>query len=258
MKMRASTLGIVLMAGLLALGCVTPNANEREHRQRQARSHYDLGVDHLANGRTELALGELLAAEEILPKDPWVQLWLAEAYRRKERLVEAEAHLLRSLKLQPGFQEAQLNLSALYIQLERYQEACQHAQALWEDPTFPGPWRALTNLGWAEFKLRRYEAARGHLEKAVETNDRYWPALLDLGILDAEQGRRLEALHRFQQALDAQPPQTASDEVNYRMAELYVALGHRARALDHFRAAAGGDAKARWAQESQRYLKLLR
>lgn len=258
MKTRAAIPGIVLAACLLALGCVTPNAQEREVQQRQARSHYDLGVDHLTKGRTEMALRELLSAEQLAPKDAWVQLWLAEAYRRKERLVEAESHLLRALKLHPGFQEAQLNLSALYIQLERYEDACQHAEALWEDPTFPGPWRALTNLGWSEYKLKRYEASREHLEKAVEMDERYWPALLDLGILEADQGRRLEALHRFQQALDAEPPQPARDEVNYRMAELYVALGHRERALDHFRAAAAGDARARWAQESQRYLKLLR
>ena len=33
----------------------------RERQAKQARAHYDLGVDHLTSGRTELALRELLA-----------------------------------------------------------------------------------------------------------------------------------------------------------------------------------------------------
>lgn len=254
----ASSLAATALVGFLLLGCVTPSAQEREQQAKRARAHFDLGVDHLNEGRTELALRELLAAEQIASDDARTQLWLGEAYRRKSRYVEAEEHMRRALAIDPKFQEARLNLSAFYIQLERYEDAVAQAQALWDDPTFPAPWRALTNLGWAELQLGRAESARSHLGLAVEMNDRYWPAVLNLGILEAQQGHRLEALRLFQRVLATEPPQTVRDEANFRMAEVYVSLGRRDHALAHFRASAGGNPKARWAQESQRYLALLR
>jgi Tfp pilus assembly protein PilF len=256
--MRAGTLGSIALVAALALGCATTSVEEREQQGKQARAHYDLGVDHLIQGRTELALRELLAAERLAPKDPWIQLWMAEAYRRKERFALAEQHIQRAIEIEKDFHEAHLNLSALYIQLERYEEAVAHAERLWNDPTFPAPWRALTNLGWAELRLGRAEESRTHLTLAIELNERYWPAILNLGVLEGEQGQRIEALRRFQQVLELTPPQTVRDEVHFRMAEVYVSLGRRERALAHFRASAAGNARARWAQESQRYLQRLR
>src|SRR5690606_40350034 len=92
--------------------------------------------------------------------------------------------------------EAHLNLSALYIQLQRYEESIAHTRRLLEDPTFPQPWRALTNLGWAELQLGQARAAAEHLQLALDHRDDYWPARLNPGILDASRGRPAAAIAR--------------------------------------------------------------
>src|SRR5262245_14442920 len=193
--MERSTLGIRLAALLATLallgGCATtddvaagrPSAAD----ESRARAHLSVGTNHLRDGHLPLAIRELRAAEELNPGDRWTQLTLAEAYRMKGLNADAERHLQKALAIDPKFQDARLTLSALYIQTERYAEAIEEAQILIDDPTFPQPWTALTNKGYALYKLERLAEAREALMTAVEYNDRYWQAQLDLGILDAEE-----------------------------------------------------------------------
>jgi type IV pilus biogenesis/stability protein PilW len=236
----------------------TPAAAQEPATDRRAQAHYKLGVEYLRQGETALAIRELRGATQYDPSDVWARLALAEAYRLKGHLDLAGTELGEALRLRPDFQQARLNLSALYIQMERYEDAVAQARMLLEDPTFPVPWKALTNQGYAEYKLGRLREARQSLELAVEYHADYWQALLNLGILEADEGRRLEALERFDRVLALQPGPLAESEVNYRIGEIYVALGNRERALEHLTAAASNRPSGPWGKRSEDYLKRLR
>jgi Tfp pilus assembly protein PilF len=251
----------LLLPLLFALGCATggpPPPTAQEQAQKQAQARYNVAIDHLDNGRTPLALRELLAAEQLDPLDPMIQFAMAEAYRRTGRTELAIAHLERTMQLKPDFQAARLNLSGVYIQTGDYQQAAQHARILVEDATFPTPWRALTNLGWAEYRLGNREAARRHLELATEYSENYWPALLNLGILESEEGRRPEALSLFQRVLARKPGPLPEAEAHFRIAEIFIALGQQERAVPHLVAAAESRPNGKWGEKSAEYLKLLR
>ena len=227
-------------------------------KDTRSRAHYDLGVDQLAKGQTAMALREFLAAHEYTPDDPWIHLALGECYRRKSLYDEAEHHLLRAIELRSHFQTAQLNLSALYAHMQRYEESAVWAQKLVDDPTYPAPWRAYTNLGWAWLRTGRTSEAREALGTALEYDPGFWPAHLNLGILEAEAGSKLEAIAHFEKVLDAEPGPYAEAEARYRMGELFVSLGNRGRAVEQFTAAADLPAGGKWGKKSQDYLKLLR
>lgn len=251
---------LLLAAFLLAsLGCAsTPSADTRFQNERSARAHYSVAMEHMRTGRTALAIRELQAAEKIDPEDPWTQIALGEAYRLKGREADAERHLMRALEIEPGLQPARLNLSALYVQTARYDEAIAEAQRLLDDPTFPVPWKALANLGWAQYKLGRMGEARRQLELALEYHPEFWPAALSLAVVDAEQGRRLEAIRGFETVLRLDPGSLAKAEANYRLAEVYISLGNRAKAMQHLSAANTGRSSGEWGRRSQDYLKRLR
>jgi Tfp pilus assembly protein PilF len=246
----------------LALGCASTGGDEpppiSAADQSRSRAHQSVGATHLREGRVALAIRELRAAEELNPRDKWTQLTLAEAYRLKGRNEDAERHLRQALELDPGFQEARLTLSGLYIQTERYAEAIGEAQLLVDDPTFPQPWTALTNQGWAFSQLHRRAEAREALEHALEYNERYWRAHLNLGILDAEEGKRVEAIERFERVLALAPGPLGTAEANYRAAEIYVSLGNREQALEHLVAASSQRPSGPWGKRSEDYLKRLR
>jgi tetratricopeptide (TPR) repeat protein len=224
----------------------------------RARAHHSVGATHLREGRVALAIRELRAAEQLNPRDKWIQLTLAEAYRRRSLNEDAERHLLKSIEIDPAFQEARLTLSGLYIQMERYPEAIEQAKILIDDPTFPKPWEALCNKGYALMMLNRLDEARQALELALEYHERYWRAQLNLGILDAQEGKRLDAMARFERVLALGAGPLAVAEVNYRMAEIYLSLGNRERAVEHWVAASSQRPSGAWGKRSEDRLKSLR
>jgi type IV pilus assembly protein PilF len=256
-----SRIGALALCLVVSLSCATGGSKqskaEQEADKRQAVAHYNLGIHHMTQGNTALSIRELRAAVEKDPSDAWIHLALAEAYRLKGKLAECESHLKQSLALSPDFQNARLTLSALYIQTGRYAEAVPEAERLVDDPSFPAPWRAHTNLGSALFKLGRISEARQHLELALEYRPFYLTALLDLAVLEAEAGNKLKAIGLLTQVLEYEPGAMVESEANFRLGEAYVSLGKREDALVYLSKAKASRPGGPWAKRSEEYLKLL-
>ncbi len=249
----------MLLIVFLGTGCATTASRQKEEvNRKRARSHFNQGVDHLESGRTARGLRALLTAQALAPKTPYTPYALGRAYLAVERDSEAEQHLIRALEIHPELHDARLTLSGVYLILERWVDAAREARILIDDPTFSAPWQALTNIGWADYKRGNLSLARENLELALEFNPTYWQSHLNLGILETREGHQIEALRAFGQVLDQRVAPTASAEANYRIAEIYVSLGKRDRALYHLNAAVTESADSQWGQKSEEYLKLLR
>jgi len=258
-SMHSPRLLVLIVTAVLAAGCATGGLSaDEEANAKRARSHYDIGVDHVSNGRVEIGLREFLAAAALAPRNAQYQHALGAAYVQKEHYVEAEQHLRRALEIAPEYHDARFNLSVLLLGLGRFEEARVEADRLYADPTFPGPWQALSNRGWAEYKLGRVEEARETFALTRKFNPVYWPALLNLGILESEQGRRPEAIQLYEAVLAQRPGPGAEAEVNYRLGEIYVSLGKRSRAVEYLTAAVVKAPSGRWGKKSEEALKLLR
>jgi len=250
--------GLAPVLLLLALGCATSGPKEQEVQStKEARSHLNLGIDYIRTNRVELGLREFQIAESMDPRNARIQYAIGDAYLLKGKYAEAEMHYRKTLELAPEFHDARLNLSGLLLAQERWQEAYAESAKLADSATFPAPWRALANRGWAEYKLGRVEQARATLELARDYSPSYWPTLLSLGIMDMEQGRRMEAVTLFQEVLEHRPDPNAAAEANYRIGEIYVALGNRERAMSHLMAAVSSAPGGEWGTKSEEYLKLL-
>ncbi len=258
---HAPRLILALASAALALGCATGGSQaEQEANKQRARSHYDIASDHVRNGQIEMALREYLAAAALEPANPDYQLAVGLTYVRKQRYPEAEQHLRRALEIAPDFHDARFNLSTLLIGVGRFEEARVEAERLYDDPTFPAPWRALSNRGWAEYKLGRVDDARETFALTRKFNPTYWPALLNLGILESEQGRRPEAIQLFEAVIAQRPPPNAEveSEANFRLGEIYVSLGKRNRAVGYLTAAVVKAPSGPWGKKSEQALKQLR
>ncbi len=260
-SIHSRRLMVACVGAALALGCATGGTRaEQEANLQRARSHFDIGNDHMRNDQVEMGLREYLAATVLQPRNAEYQHALATAYLRKQRNVEAEKHLRLALEIAPGYHNARFNLSSLLLGVGRFDEAWVEANRLYDDPTFPGPWRALSNRGWAEYRLGRVDEARETFALTQKYNASYWPALLNLGILEAEQGRRPEAIQLFEAVISLQPSPRAevASEANFRLGEIYVSLGKRSRAVQYLTAAVMKAPSGPWGKKSEAALKLLR
>lgn len=252
------------VALLTATGCVSTTVSmESKPEVSEARAKRDLGVDYLSTGRTAMAIRHLGRSLELDPDDAQTHLWLGEAYRRKGQTEIALQFLEDAIPLAVRHEdkrtehEAKLNLSALLSQLGRYEESLEYSDALATDPTLSTPWRPLSNSGWALMKLGRLDEARAKLDESLDYFPNYGPALLNLGILEAKEGHRLAAIKTLDRALE-RLSSSGRAEVNYRLGELYVALGQRNRAVEHFQEAVKTAPNLDWGSQSQAYLDLLR
>ena len=108
-------------------------------------------------------------------------------------------------------------------------------------------------------KLGRLDEAKAKFEEALSFFSRFGPALLNLGILEAKQGHAVAAIRSLQKAIDSgRLSASGYAEANYRLGELFVGLGRRDKAVDHFKAAAKIAPDDDWGSQSQAYLDLLR
>ncbi len=261
---------LAVALGATQIGCATARgsgaataagesaaAAEPSDAQRRARMHYEVAIDRMATDRNPEAIGELLMAVRLDPNEKNVRLALAEAFRRADRLEDTEEHLLVALQIDANFHDARFNLAALYIQLGRYEEAIVQTSLLLEDPTFPRPWRALTNAGWAEYQLGRLDEAAARLQLALDYRPDYWPARLNLGILEADRGNRAEAVAHFERVLESPPDPSAEAEARYRLAELYLTLGDRRGAIAQLDRASTLSPGGPWSKRSAETLQTL-
>jgi tetratricopeptide (TPR) repeat protein len=257
LAVRALLLGTLLLA---TAGCANTadKKDEAERNANRAGSHFNIAVDHQENGRVEMALRELLRAYRLDPENPKVLHALAITYLQKGKEAEAEKYMKQALVVRPDYHDARYNLSTLYMRQERYRKCIAHSKVLYDDPTFTAPGRALTNWGWSSYKLGDVDEGRRLLSLAIDYDGRYWPTLLNLGILEAEQGNKTEAIAYFQQVLALEPDASTTAEANYRIGEIYVSLGKRRQAMEVLRTAVVKAPTDPWGKKSEEYLKNLR
>ncbi len=263
-KSPASALVVLmLLAMLTSSGCMTeqvagPNDYIPEHHvEEQARARRDLGIEYLSNNRVGIALRELLVAYDVDPDDPVTLLWLGEGYRRRGHHDHAVEYMQRALEINPGYQAAHLNLSGFYLQLEKWDKSLAHSQYLIDDPLYEGPWLAWSNKGWALYKLGRISDARDCFKQALAMQRDYWPANLNLGILEDTAGRDEQAVRHFERVLRFGARNGVGSETNYRLAKIHVGMGNRSEAISHFEASVEEDPNGSWADQSRDFLKML-
>lgn len=187
---------------LLLTACTTTTSGPP---RQEARAHYLRGVSALAENNPTMALQEFLAAEKASPRDADIQAGLARAYMQKHAYALAEKHLQKTIALTNGAPQHYNDLGALYLSMERYDEAITAFRKAAENLLFATPEVAWTGLGRAYYEKHDYAAAERYYQKARELNPRYAQPLLQLGILYYHQDRPVEAVEALSRAVELNP-----------------------------------------------------
>lgn len=215
---------ILTVVCLLLAACVTTTSGPP---RQEAKAHYLLGASALAENNPTKALQEFLAAEKAAPRDAEIQDGLAQAYLQKRAYELAEKHYRKALSLSDGAPQYYNNLGALYLTMERYDEAIPAFRKAAENLLFATPEVSWTGIGLAYFKKHDYAAAEQYYRKARELNPRYAQADFRLGELYYSQDRPVEAVEALSRAV----------QLNPRLVEGHYWLGLAAmKTRDHDRA----------------------
>jgi tetratricopeptide (TPR) repeat protein len=129
----------------------------------------------------------------------------ASALRRAGRVAEAIIAYEQLLALDPGLPDSWYNLGWLQRQARNFEGALSsYAQALARSVSTPEEVH-LNRAVILSDHLSRFDEAREELERALEINPVYVPALLNLGNLAEDRGDRAGARAAYQRALDGEP-----------------------------------------------------
>jgi len=126
----------------------------------------NLGATHRRQNRLEAAIDVLGEALRLSPSHPGALFNLANALRENGDSAQAEIRYLECIDIASGFVDAYLNLSDLYGDLDRYDEA---KYLLTKATEFaPDDTRIWNNLGNTCKELGEFERAETHLSLAIE------------------------------------------------------------------------------------------
>ena len=201
---RYHRLTVVFAMGMMVTLAACSSGKDSPAAQK-ARLHYQLGISSLSDNNPSQALQELFQAEAIDGDDPEIQSALAQAYLQKRAYDLAEQHWLRAISLSGGAPQHYNNLGALYLTMERYDDAIGVFRKAADNLLFPTPEVAWGGIGYAYFLKRDYPAAERAYLKARGLNSRYFQAALKLGELYYGQERNAEALELFVKATELSP-----------------------------------------------------
>ncbi len=194
-----TSMGLVVMTCIVmtfVLTACVPSEPTISDNQK-ASYHYTLGVASLKEQNPTGALKEFLQAEKYDPRDPKIHAGLSQAYWIKRAYSLAEEHLKQAIKLSDEDPQYYNNIAALYLSMERYDDAIIAFQAAADDLLFDHPALAWTGIGLAYTQKRDYQSAQNAYLKAMDIDPRYYNAPFHLGELFYNQDRPVEALDMF-------------------------------------------------------------
>ena len=184
----------------------------------------------VANGRKEIAnnFENILGAVKTNPSNPTAMAQLANAYRYRGMLKEAEKEYIEIIDLTPKDFNAYNFLAIFYNDIGQTEKALEfHRKAAELNPhhvlysAIAGDLEKLGKLDEAIVAARRSVEIKGTL---LETR-------IQLGQLLQKRGLLSEALGEFQAAFDMAPGRATP---SFRMAWLYIRMGNKDGALRHY------------------------
>lgn len=207
---------LILALLCFAASCQTVNRDNDD----AASLHLQIAVGHIQNENYPLALKELLVAQDLNPRNPYVQSNLGVVYLLRERNDLAEEHFKKALSLKSDMTEVKNNLARIYIDQKKEDKAEKLLGEVMSDLTFIDYPAAYANYGLLEFNRQHYLQAVDYFKKSLEKNRENCDVLVYMGRCYLEQKEYKSALNYFNKATPICIEQN-SDESHYYGAIAY-------------------------------------
>jgi type IV pilus assembly protein PilF len=217
----------IVVLGFL-VGCV-PNETIR----KQGESSRNLGEAYMAQGNYTAALKELMAAEQMIPDDPYLQNDLGLIYMFKDRNDLAIEHFKKALALKPDYASAMNNLGTVYLAQDNCDPAIACFKSITGDLLYGTPHFPLSNLGLAYYKQKKYDLSVKYYQEALKAAPRFPPAIRGLAATYQAQGKLVESIALLEEGVKLLP----------KSPELYFDLGAAYTTKKNYSAAAAAYAK---------------
>jgi Tfp pilus assembly protein PilF len=157
------------------LSCATSDKKKTSDKELADASRH-LGEGYLGEGNYTAALRELLRAEKLNSRDPYVQNGLGLAYVGKEKLDMALESFNKAVSLKPDYASAWNNMGIVYLRLKEWDKAIESFNKALDQLLYATPHFALNNLGEAYRGKKDYVRSIQAYHEALEEERRFFRA----------------------------------------------------------------------------------
>jgi type IV pilus assembly protein PilF len=199
---------IVMAVTLLACASSAERKREQENAARAASAYTQLGIEYLRKGNYELSLTKLDKALELDPDSAQAHGAVAVLYERVGDDKLAEKHYKKALHLNPKDSGGHNNYGQFLCFQGRFKEANDEFMTAAKDPFYAAPAVPLTNAGLCAKRIPDAVRAEQYFRQALQVDQKFSPALLQMAIYKFDQGAFLSArayLERYQEVSEHNP-----------------------------------------------------
>lgn len=192
----------------LSLSACVSNTETKEVATNTAEIYFQLGVRYLNLNKLEVAKENLQRAIELDSKNAPALNALAFLYEKLDKFDEARTNYQAAITLSPEDLSVQNNYGRFLCEQGEAQKGMALLTQATNDKLNERPWLAMTNLGRCYMKLAQYEQAQTYFEQALQLNQNYSPALLEMQKVHYQQGDFISAkvyLNRYAQQAEQTP-----------------------------------------------------
>lgn len=188
----------------------------------EGETHFQTGLMHLREGRTDLALEEFKKAVKSDPKNPYFYKGLGQAYAQKLKFGDAIGAFEKALELNPYYVDVRNDLGSALVLDGKREEGKKEFLAAFGDPTNPTPEISARNLGQAYLEEKNYPEAANWFRTAIGRNKTYSDPYLGLAEALIAMGRTEEAMAQLEAGLKEVPE---APDLLAGVGELYAKAG---------------------------------
>lgn len=173
----------LVFAGMLCLASLSGCAHllDQSRDQEKARIYMQLAADQFAQKEYGKASEAIYQALRFQPNLPAAYNHLGIIFMETKRYTKSEEAFKKALQLQANFPEVQNNMGVLLNRQEKYQEAVPYFEKALQSENYSTPENALTNLGYAQFKLGNNSKAKIYHQKALDITPQFCLANKNMG-----------------------------------------------------------------------------
>jgi type IV pilus assembly protein PilF len=180
-----------------------------ESRQESPADLYvQLAVGYLQNGQTATALRKVRHGLELDPNNARAHNVIALIYQRLGENSLAAEHFAKAIELQPKDPFIRNAYGSFLCGEKRYDEALQQFEGALANPLYGTPEVAMTNAGICARRAGRLDLAEQYLRRALQRDDKFSLALLQMAQLSFDTGNYTSARAYLQRYVEV-APQTA-------------------------------------------------
>lgn len=207
-RARAVSAVCIVLTGCSMLEEQRENPHDPYAALSQSDVYVQLGIQYMEQGRLETADADLRHAVELDSGNSEAYNALGVLYSRLKRDEAADGYFRRALQNDPENHSARNNYGRFLCERGKRQQGMAQFRQVIAAPLYQQPWIPLTNAGICSAEGGRLAEAEGFFRKALQSNPRFPPALLEMARLSAASRQYLSArafLQRYREVAAETP-----------------------------------------------------